>query len=52
VPAVELRKVERTVIEKAIASCGGSIPKAARLLGVSPSTLYRKREAWQANPPN
>jgi two-component system repressor protein LuxO len=25
---------------------GGSLPTAARSLGVSPSTLYRKRERW------
>jgi two-component system repressor protein LuxO len=48
----ELWKIERGAIERAIESCGGSIPKAAKLLGVSPSTLYRKREAWAASPPN
>ncbi|MDH5453803.1 MAG: helix-turn-helix domain-containing protein, partial [Paracoccaceae bacterium] len=26
---------------------GGSIPKAARVLEVSPSTLYRKMEGWK-----
>jgi two-component system repressor protein LuxO len=48
----ELRNIERTAIERAITSCGGSIPKAAKLLGVSPSTIYRKRESWLANPAN
>jgi len=43
-----LRGVERAAIEEAIASCGGSIPRAARLLGVAPSTIYRKRRAWLA----
>jgi two-component system repressor protein LuxO len=42
----ELWQIERDVIEGTIATCGGSIPKAAKLLGVSPSTIYRKREAW------
>jgi two-component system repressor protein LuxO len=41
-----LADVEREFIEETIHSCGGSIPKAARVLDVSPSTLYRKRQAW------
>lgn len=41
-----LADVERELIEATIADCGGSIPRAARLLAVSPSTLYRKRSAW------
>lgn len=40
--------IERDVIENTIAGCGGSVPKAARILGLSPSTIYRKRESWQA----
>ena len=42
-----LVKLEREAIEKVISYCGGSIPKAARELDVSPSTIYRKREAWE-----
>ncbi|MEM1427997.1 MAG: sigma-54 dependent transcriptional regulator [Pseudomonadota bacterium] len=41
-----LAEIERLAIEFAISRNGGSIPKAARELGVSPSTIYRKREAW------
>jgi DNA-binding NtrC family response regulator len=41
-----LADVEREFIEATIEECGGSIPRAARLLDVSPSTLYRKRDAW------
>ena len=41
-----LAGVERLVIEATIRACGGSLPKAARVLGVSPSTLYRKRAGW------
>ncbi len=41
-----LAEVERLVIEATIRACGGSLPKAARVLGVSPSTLYRKRASW------
>ncbi len=42
----ELAEVERALIEATIDSCGGSVPKAARILNVSPSTIYRKREGW------
>lgn len=38
--------VEREAIERAIAFCDGNIPKAAALLDVSPSTIYRKKQAW------
>lgn len=41
-----LADIERIVIEATIAEQGGSVPRAARVLDVSPSTLYRKREAW------
>lgn len=43
----ELWRIERDVIEATLAAVGGSVPKAAKLLGVSPSTLYRKREGWE-----
>ncbi len=43
-----LWQIERDVIENALSACNGSIPQAARVLGVSPSTLYRKRETWAA----
>ncbi|MFU8838394.1 MAG: sigma-54-dependent transcriptional regulator [Thiohalomonadaceae bacterium] len=42
-----LEEVERAYIEEAIALCGGSVIEAARQLGVSDSTLYRKRARWQ-----
>ncbi len=42
-----LDEIERWVIEAVIAREGGSIPRAARALGISPSTIYRKIEAWQ-----
>ena len=41
-----LERLEREFIEATIESCDGSIPRAARVLEVSPSTLYRKRETW------
>ena len=36
--------VEKEVIEAAIDQCDGNIPKAAALLEVSASTIYRKRK--------
>jgi DNA-binding NtrC family response regulator len=45
-----LAQIERIVIEAAIARHDGSVPRAARELDVSPSTIYRKREAWGTRP--
>ena len=42
-----LAEVERLVIEATLARHGGSVPQAARVLEVAPSTLYRKLEAWR-----
>jgi DNA-binding NtrC family response regulator len=41
-----LDEIERWVIERVIRRVDGSIPRAARALGISPSTIYRKIEAW------
>jgi DNA-binding NtrC family response regulator len=41
-----LAEVERLLIEATLARHNGSVPKAARVLDLSPSTLYRKIEAW------
>jgi two-component system, repressor protein LuxO len=41
-----LAEIERLVVEATIAKFGGSVPRAARVLDVSPSTLYRKLEGW------
>ncbi len=38
--------VEKEAIEKAIEVCDGNIPKAAAMLDVSPSTIYRKKQSW------
>ena len=45
---VPLREVERRAIEHAVGLCDGNIPRAAAMLEVSPSTIYRKRQAWQS----
>ncbi len=42
----KLEEIEKGVIEATIASCNGSIPAAANILGISPSTIYRKRDSW------
>lgn len=39
---------EKNAIELAIEKCGGNVPVAAALLGVSASTLYRKIKNWGA----
>ncbi len=43
-----LDQVERLVVEQAISRTSGNIVQAARNLGVSPSTIYRKLERWSA----
>jgi len=53
VPAVRTRievlpmwRQEQRIIEEAIESFGGNIALAAQALELSPSTIYRKRQAW------
>lgn len=41
-----LWKIEKQAIESAIAMCEGNIPKAAAMLEISPSTIYRKKMNW------
>jgi DNA-binding NtrC family response regulator len=38
--------MEREIIEHAILLCGDNVPKAASHLGISASTIYRKRQGW------
>ena len=45
-----LAEVERIIVTATLARHGGSVPKAARVLDLSPSTLYRKLEAWAKLP--
>lgn len=42
-----LNQVERSAIENAILKSGGNVTKAASLLEVNPSTLYRKIQGWE-----
>lgn len=41
-----LAEIERTAIDAALERHQGSVPRAARELDISPSTLYRKLDAW------
>lgn len=41
-----LAEAERRLIEATLERHGGSVPQAARMLDVSPSTLYRKIAGW------
>ncbi len=43
--------VEKRAIEVAIEACDGSIPKAASLLDINPSTIYRKKAQWGSREP-
>lgn len=45
---VPLAHMEREAIENAIRHCDDNVVQAASLLGVSPSTLYRKMQQWQS----
>ena len=43
-----LWRMEKEIIERTIDICDGNIPKAAALLEISASTIYRKKQAWSA----
>lgn len=45
---VTLAELERRHIEAVLKRCGGSQSQAARILGVNPSTLWRKMKAWKS----
>jgi DNA-binding NtrC family response regulator len=42
-----LWQIEKDAIERAIQLCDGNIPRAAALLEISPSTIYRKKLSWE-----
>jgi two-component system repressor protein LuxO len=41
-----LWQVEKDAIEEALTWCGGNVPRAAALLEVNPSTIYRRKAEW------
>ncbi len=46
-----LEEIERDYIVHVLGLCGGHVLEAAKVLNVSPSTLYRKLARWQGPPP-
>ena len=47
-----LAEMQRAYIEMAIGLCGGNIPRAAEHLGISASTIYRKKVQWDKGAPS
>jgi two-component system repressor protein LuxO len=41
-----LWQIEKQAIEEALALCGGNVPRAAALLEINPSTIYRRKLEW------
>ena len=50
VKILPLWQAEKKLIEQAIELCGGNIAKAAFMLEVDASTIYRKRRQWKKKP--
>ena len=44
-----LWKIEKDYIEETIDQCEGNVTKAASILEISPSTIYRKQQSWLKN---
>jgi two-component system repressor protein LuxO len=42
-----LWQVEKQAIEAALAACAGNVPRAAALLEINPSTIYRRKAEWE-----
>ncbi len=49
-PVRPLWQVEKEAIEEALAACGGNVPRAAALLEINPSTIYRRKTEWDKDP--
>ena len=48
IPIRPLWQVERELIEAALRQTGNDVPRAAALLEISPSTIYRKLQQWRS----
>ncbi len=46
-PVRPLWQIEKQAIEEALTACGGNVPRAAALLEVNPSTIYRRKAEWE-----
>ena len=42
-----LWQIEKEAIEEALRLCGGNVPRAAALLEINPSTIYRRKSEWE-----
>lgn len=49
---IPLCEVEKEAIKHAIKLCNGNISKAARMLDISASTIYRKMSSWEKSSTN
>jgi DNA-binding NtrC family response regulator len=49
-PILPLRELERRAIARALKASGGSVEKAARMLGMGRATLYRRLASGQSEP--
>jgi two-component system repressor protein LuxO len=47
VEIVPLAEMERRLILAALARCANDVPRAAALLEINPSTIYRKLQVWK-----
>jgi DNA-binding NtrC family response regulator len=50
-PLLPLWKIERDAIARTLEACGGDVQKAAVVLEISASTIYRKLQSWQKDAP-
>ncbi len=46
-PSMPLWKIEKNAIQNALNITNGDVPKAAAMLDVAPSTIYRKLKLWK-----
>ena len=46
-PLLPLWKIEKDAINRTLDACGGDVQKAAVVLEISASTVYRKLQSWQ-----
>jgi transcriptional regulator of acetoin/glycerol metabolism len=49
-PLLPLWRIEKDAITRTLAACEGDVQKAAVVLEISASTIYRKLQSWQKDP--
>jgi two-component system repressor protein LuxO len=45
---IPLAEMERRLIEAALARTDNDVPRAAAMLKINPSTIYRRLQVWRA----